>query len=188
MKNQIIAEYRKAAQTGCEKYWNAKKKFDELQANKEKYFKPEYSRLIGAATMELSDAETEAKRLIQAAHDKAAELIKSEYTPDGTKIDDNTVKLLKSGISLSSAEINNMLKTAENSTMRRIIADYAEQNGITYTGKVATETERLEELDKLDSMARSGLQRDFYYTDIIANSERFDSVAAESISDSYTEA
>ena len=67
MKNQIIAEYRKAAQKGCEKYWNAKKKFDELQA-------------------------------------------------------------------------------------------------------------------------RSGLQRDFYYTDIIANSERFDSVAAESISDSYTEA
>lgn len=187
MKNQIIAEYRKAAQTGCEKYWNAKKKVDELKAKEDKYYKPRFQELMAEATLELSDAESEANTLIRVAHSKAAELIKSEYAPDGDKINDNTVKLLKSGIVLTSAEINNLLKNAANNTMRRIIADYAEQNGITYTGKVATEEEQLSQLDALDSMARSGLQRDYYYTDIIANSERFNTVASDSISDSYTE-
>lgn len=187
MKNQIISAYRAAAQAGGEIYWNAKKKVNELQAKEQSYYKPEFSRLMTDAVLELEKAESEAKHLISAAHSKAAELIKSEYAPDGDKINDNTVKLLKSGIVLTSAEINNLLKNAANTTMRRIIADYAEQNGITYSGKIPTEAERLEELDKLDSMARSGLQRDFFYNDVIANTERFDSVAAESISDSYIE-
>lgn len=187
-KEAIISRYRRAAQDGGKRYWDAKKKFDELQANRDKYFKPEFSRLIGAATLELSDAETEAKRMIQEAHEAAARMIKADYSPDGEKINDNTVKLLKSGIVLSPAEINNLLKNADNNTMRRIIADYADNNGIAYTGKVPTEAERLEELDKLDGMARSGLQRDFYYTDVIANTEQFDSVAADNISGDYTEA
>lgn len=187
MKAQIINEYRKAAQAGGEKYWNAKKRVDELKAKEQSYYKPEFSRLMTEAVMELEKAESEAKHMISAAHSKAAELIKSEYAPDGDKINDNTVKLLKSGIVLSSAEINNLLKNADNTTMRRIIADYAEQNGITYSGKVPTEAERLDELDKLDGMARSGLQRDFYYNDVIANTERFDSIAGDTISDNYTE-
>lgn len=187
-KEAIISRYRRAAQDGGKKYWEAKKKIDELKANEDKYFKPEYSRRLGELTVELSNAETEAKRMIQEAHEAAARMIKADYSPDGEAINDNTVKLLKSGIVLSSAEIDNLLKNAANNTMRRIIADYADSNGITYAGKVPTEAERLEELDKLDGMARSGLQRDFYYTDVIANTEQFDSVAADNISGDYTEA
>lgn len=187
MKNQIISAYRTAAQVGGKRYWTAKKKIEDLKAKEQSYYKPEFSRLMSEAAIELDQAETEAKQLIAEAHNRAAALIKSEYAPDGDKINDNTVKLLKSGIVLTSAEINNLLINADNTTMRRIIADYAEQNGITYSGKIPTEAERLDELDKLDSMARSGLQRDFYYNDVIANTERFDSVASESISDSYTE-
>ena len=171
-KEAIISRYRRAAQDGGKKYWEAKKKIDELKANEDKYFKPEYSRRLGELTMELSNAETEAKRMIQEAHEAAVRMIKADYSPDGEAINDNTVKLLKSGIVLSSAEI----------------ADYADSNGIIYAGKVPTEAERLEELDKLDGMARSGLQRDFYYTDVIANTEQFDSVAADNISGDYTEA
>ena len=187
MKAQIINEYRKAAQAGGEKYWNAKKKIEDLKAKEQSYYKPEFSRLMTEAAIELDKAETEAKQLIAEAHNRAAALIKADYLPDGEKINDNTVKLLKSGIVLSSAEIDNLLKNAANNTMRRIIADYADSNGIIYAGKVPTEAERLDELDKLDSMARSGLQRDFYYNDVIANTERFDSIAGDAISDNFTE-
>ena len=78
-KEAIISRYRRAAQDGGKKYWEAKKKIDELKANEDKYFKPEYSRRLGELTMELSNAETEAKRMIQEAHEAAVRMIKADY-------------------------------------------------------------------------------------------------------------
>ena len=179
MKNEIISKYRNAAQTGGKKYWEAQKKLDELKSKENQYYKDRYQELLGAATLELSNAESEAKKLIAQAHEEAAALIKQKYALDGEKINENTVKLLKSGVVMSTAEVNNLMKNADSVTMQRIISDYANEHGINTGGKFISESEALAELDALDSMARSGLQRDFYFNDVINNNEAFEQTAGE---------
>ena len=181
MKNEIISKYRHAAQTGGKKYWEAKNKLDELKSKEKQYYKDRYQELLAAATLEVSDAESEAKKLIAQAHEEAAALIKQKYALDGEQINENTVKLLKSGVVLTPAEVNNLMKNAKTVTMQRIISDYANEHGINTSGKFVSEKEALEELDALDGMARSGLQRDFYFNDVIADNDKFDTTAGEII-------
>lgn len=182
MKNEIISKYRNAAQAGGKKYWEAQKKLADLKANEKQYYKDRYQELLGAATLELSNAESEAKKLIAQAHAEAARVIKDKYALSGDQINEDTIKLLKSGVKLSTAEVNEMMKKAESITMQRIIADYADEHGINTGGKFISENEALEELNALDSMARSGLQRDFYFNDVINNNDEFDKVAGECFS------
>lgn len=179
MKKKIIDKYKAAAQTGGREYWEAVKELDELKKNEQKYFKPRYSELLGQATMKVSNAESKAKQLIAQAHKEAEQIIKDNYALNGDEINENTVKLLKSGVVMTSAEVNNLMKNAKSTTMQRIINDYAAENNIPLSGKFISEADALAELDALDGMARSGLQRDFYYNDVISNSEQFDSVAGE---------
>ena len=179
MKKKIIDKYKAAAQTGGREYWEAVKELDELKKNEQKYFKPRYSELLGQAVMKVSDAESKAKQLIAQAHKEAEQIIKDNYALNGEQINENTVKLLKSGVVKTSAEINNLMKNAGSVTMQRIINDYAQENGIATGGKFISEADALAELDALDGMARSGLQRDFYFNDVISNSEQFDNVAGE---------
>lgn len=179
MKKDIIIKYRNAAQEGGKEYWDAVRELNELKKNEDKYFKPRYSQLLGEATMKVSNAESKAKQLIAQARKEAEEMIKSTYALDGEQINENTVKLLKSGVVLSPAEINNLMKNAKSVTMQRIINDYAQEHGISTGGKFIPESEALAELDALDSMARSGLQRDFYFNDVINNNEAFEQTAGE---------
>ena len=179
MKNLILSKYRNAAQEGGKEYWDAVRELNELKKNEDKYFKPRYSQLLGEATMKVSNAESKAKRLIAQAHEEAAKIIKSKYQLSSDQINEDTVKLLRSGVKLSPAEVNNLMKTAESVTMQRIINDYAQEHGINTSGKFISEADALKELDALDSMARSGLQRDFYFNDIINNNEVFDKTAGE---------
>lgn len=178
MKKKIIEKYKSAAQTGGREYWEAVKELDELKKNEQKYFKPRYSELLGQATMKVSNAESKAKQLIAQARKEAEQIIKDNYALNGDEINENTVKLLKSGVVMTSAEVNNLMKNAKSTTMQRIINDYAAENNIPLSGKFISEADALAELDALDGMARSGLQRDFYYNDVI-NSEQFDHVAGE---------
>lgn len=182
MKNLVISKYRNAAQAGGKEYWQAVNELNELKKNESQYFKPTFSKLLTEAAMKVDNAESKAKQLISQAHAEAVRVIKDKYALSGDQINEDTIKLLKSGVKLSSAEVNELMKKAESITMQRIISDYANEHGINTGGKFVSEQDALAELNALDSMARSGLQRDFYFNDVINNSDEFDKVAGECFS------
>lgn len=95
-----------------------------------------------AAQVRMLDAEKDYKDAIETLRDSTgnavqkiregfSKCVQDRYFPSGAKIDDNTVKLLNSGISLSGDEIAKIAEdNKDNPTMLRIISGYCDRNGI----------------------------------------------------------
>ena len=68
---------------------------------------------------------------ISAIREGLQEYLTDYYMPDAEKIDDNAVKLLKSGIKLTDTEISNIARRfKDNPTMMRLLCDLFEEKGI----------------------------------------------------------
>lgn len=68
---------------------------------------------------------------IQAVQDEYERHLTDFYSADGNRIDESTVKLLKSGIRLTDAEIDNLVNQNKgNPTMLRLISDHCDANEI----------------------------------------------------------
>lgn len=69
---------------------------------------------------------------IQAVQDEYERHLNDFYAANGNRIDDSAVRLLKSGIRLTDAEIDSMVNQNKgNPTMLRLISDYCDANKIT---------------------------------------------------------
>lgn len=178
MKKDIIQNYRKASLIGGAAYWKAKQELDKLKSEEKNYHKETYEKKLKEAEKALSDAESQANGMIRAARSDAERSIHELYKPNAADINPETVNLLKSGIKLTSAEIDRLMTENDSLTMKRIITDYADEHGIIVQNRYKSEEKYISQLDGLDSMARSGMQRDFYYNDIILNDDKFNEVAA----------
>lgn len=78
---------------------------------------------------ELQRRTQEEIQAVQAEYDRH---LNDFYTANGKRIDESVVKLLKSGIRLTDAEIDNMVsQNKSNPTMLRLISDHCDSNKIT---------------------------------------------------------
>lgn len=82
-------------------------------------------------TTALQELETDARQGIKDIQDRLQKYLDACYQLDGAKIDENTTRLLNSGVKLSVAEVERLLNTHnQNATMTRILCDYADSKGL----------------------------------------------------------
>lgn len=146
---------------------------DEVSESKEELQQKKKEDLITDTMLEKEEKELDAKiellrdravKNLEALSIKIKEIYKEKAKISGANINDDDVKLLKSGIKLTYEELMEMVNrynATNNQTMLRIIKGYAEDNGISIVVNQADDS--LNAIDQLMNFTKQGITRESEY-------------------------
>lgn len=152
------------------------KKIADLKRDRSRYsdafYRESLQKLRDERLAVIQNGEANAKKQLEAFETRVHEAFRmrpEQLTDDA--------RLLQSGIKFSAVELDEMLgRYNNNPTMRRVISDYAESNGIRISS-IRTEASALEAAKALQNYYRSAVSRP-EYADIWENEERFNGLDA----------
>lgn len=175
MKDKFLKDYNKTLDDYYIKRDILEVKQEDLkeQLKAERVTKKIYNEKMNELKKQLANETETAKKDISNSINELRKSYKEHTRVKADNIDDEAIKLLKSGINFTQNELNEMVKKYDgNFTMTRVLTDYAKENDITILAK--TQAQGLDNIKRIEETTSDAVDGKYLATVIKDTNHRND--------------